>query len=447
MATCRSRKTGGGFDGDAAARQEILKRAAAAGARYIDAEVQDVVAVAPYTKGAVLIAGMQDLQKTPDSIGPILHDLAALPADWIKFASSVRRPSDNVRILEAIASAPKPCIGIGMGEAGLMTRILGPALGSRITYGSLESGRECAPAQPTVRDLAELYRVKDITEDTAVYGLLGNPVAHYRGYRMFNRGFNELNLNAVYIPFLTENAEAFLECVPKCINLEGISVITPHKRAALAWANSSSEAAQRIGAANTLTLRHNGWRADNTDCLALFEAMKGLANATGTNLTGQPALVLGSGTTARAVGVALTLLGCRVTVAGRREENVRRLACDMDWEEYPLSEIGHGDWLVVANTTPVGMAPDVDSTIFPEQYWKKGMFAFDAVRYPRHTRFLREARAAGVRILDLDELLFQIGAGQFKMWTGQELPDEAWLDDFRRHATTSTRRIYGRQTQ
>ena len=447
LATCRSRQTGGKFDGDARDRQAMLIRAAEAGVSYIDAEVPDVAAVAPHKREAILIAGIQDLQKTPEKLGPLMHDLATLPADWIKFATAVRRPIDNIRILEAIASSPKPCVGIGMGEAGLMTRILGPAFGSRISFGSLERGHECAPGQPTIRDLAELYRINDINEETGVYGLLGNPVAHYRSYRLFNQGFNELQLNAVFIPFLAENAEAFLECIPKCINLLGLSVITPHKQTALAWANTSSEIAKRIGSANTLTLRDTGWHADNTDCLALFEAMKGLANAAGTNLTGAPALLLGSGSTARSVGVALTLLGCRVTVAARKSANARRLADEMDWDVYEMNELGHGDWQVVANATPIGMSPDEDSTPFPGEFWRRGMFAFDAVRHPRLTRFIREARGAGAQVLDLDELLFQIAIAQFKLWTGLEMPDAAWIDEYKRGATSSTRRIYGRQRE
>lgn len=445
IATCRSRASNGDFDGDTEARRDILIRAVAAGAHYVDAEAEDVAALAPHMRDATLIAGLNDYQRTPEDLEKQLHELARLPADWIKFSVTVRRPADNLRIFEALASAPKPCIGFGMGEAGLMTRILGEMLGSKITYGSVESGRGNAPAQPTVRDLVELFRVGEITEHTRIYGLLGNPVGHYRGYRIFNLGFRALDLDSVFIPFLAESAEAFLETIPGAINLRGLSVITPHKVAALTWSDSASEAAKRIGAANTLTLRENGWRADNTDCVALVEAMKGVADDSGVSLTGASALLLGSGATARAIGVALTLLGCRVTVASQNIDHARRLADEMDWDAYELKDVGHGDWRAVANATPVGMAPDVDATLFPAERWKKDMFAFDAVRYPRVTRFLREAHQAGAITMNLDELLFQIAAGQFKMWTGRQLPASILDQDVKHDAASSTRRMYYRQ--
>lgn len=422
IATCRSRREYGGFDGSDEERRKLLFRAVEAGAAYVDAERVDVPYLAPKMKGKTLIASLHDYSGTPDNLSRQLEDMAKLPCDWVKFAVTHRRAADSVRVLENIRSSPKPCIGVAMGEGGIMTRVLGGAYGSRITYASINRGYESGPGQPTARDLAFVYRVREITLDTPVYGLLGNPVAQSRGYRIHNQGFEKIGYNGVYIPFRAENSEDFLNTIPGAIKLRGLSVTIPHKPVALEWASIRSESAVRIGAANTLTWTPGGWRADNTDLPAIFESIKAVTDAEGINLTGAPALVLGAGGTTRAAGFALSLLGCRVTVAARNREKAWRVASQMDWEVEDLPQAVRGEWRVVANTTPVGMYPAVESSIFPASAWKSGMLAFDAVHNPRSTRFLRDASEAGAYTVDGVEMFLRQAAEQFRMWTGERMP-------------------------
>ena len=46
-----------------------------------------------------------------------------------------------------------------------------------------------------------VYRVKSRDKQTAIYGLIGNPVSHSIGPYIHNALFKELGLNAVYVPF------------------------------------------------------------------------------------------------------------------------------------------------------------------------------------------------------------------------------------------------------
>ncbi len=423
MVGCLSREAGGAFDGPATERREPLLRAARAGAAYVCAEAADVQHLAGRTEGALLVAFFADRVGTPDGLSRVLANLAALPCDWVGFTVTHRRMADNVRVLDAFSACGKPCFGVATGDGGLVTRVLGLACGSRLAAGRLDPGHETPLADPTVRDLDRLYRVKELTRDTPVYGLLGNRVAHSRTFRLHNRAFAKLGFDAVSIPFRSESAEDFLPTIPGAINLRGFAVTTPHKPAALAWAESANGFARRIGAANILTLREGGsWHAENTDCTDAFESIQEAVSAAGLNLTGKPALVLGSRGTARAVGVALTLLGCRVTLCDRDGERAWRSAEEMGWEAEDWDEAPLMNWDVVANATPTGLYPDVEDTPFPPDRWREGMIAFDAVHNPQATRFLRDAAGAGCLTIDGMGMYLRNMEKQFLLWTGEVMP-------------------------
>ncbi len=422
LAGCLSREAGGFFGGTAPERRELLLRAARAGAAYIVAEPADIPHLAGEVKPAVLVAALVDRAGTPEGLDQALRVLARLPCDWVSFTVTPRRMADAVRALGAFSACGKPCFGASTGEEGLVTRVLGLAYGSRIVTGRLD-GEAGGAALPTVRDLDRLYRVKELTRDTPVYGLLGSRVAHSQTFRLHNRAFAKLGIDAVSIPFRSESAEDFLSAIPGALNLRGFAVTTPHKPAALAWADEANGFARRIGAANILTLtERDAWHAENTDCPDAFESMNETLTAAGVNLTGRHALVLGAGGTTRAAGVALTLLGCRVTVSARDGEAAWGVAEEMGWDVEDWDEAPLGNWDLVANTTPVGMYPDVDETPYPPGCWKKGMIAFDAVHNPRETRFLRDAAAAGCLTVDGMGMYRRNVEKQFRMWTGREMP-------------------------
>lgn len=97
-----------------------------------------------------------------------------------------------------------------MGERGVISRILCPKFGGYLTFGSISAGKESAPGQPTMSDLLDIYRIKQIGAETKVYGLIGKPVSQSKGPRLHNAIFKGVNLDAVYVPFLTDNLANFL---------------------------------------------------------------------------------------------------------------------------------------------------------------------------------------------------------------------------------------------
>jgi len=90
----------------------------------------------------------------------------------------------------------------------------------------------------------------------------------------------------------------------------GANVTVPHKLAAFALADSASEMAREIGAANTLSFGPGGIRADNTDAGGLLASLP-------ESPQGRRALVLGAGGAGMAVVWALGAAGAAVEIWNR----------------------------------------------------------------------------------------------------------------------------------
>ncbi|MFI4893269.1 MAG: type I 3-dehydroquinate dehydratase, partial [Phycisphaerales bacterium JB058] len=154
--TCRSATEGGDYDGDEADRVSLLEKLCINTDHppaYLDFEL------ACYQKSANirqkinlcvdhpkqerdvrtrLILSMHDFDGRPKDLMRRLADAWAEPAaSVVKFAFRARSIRDNLEIFEILRDAPKHTIGLGMGEFGLMSRVLAPKFGGFLTFASL----------------------------------------------------------------------------------------------------------------------------------------------------------------------------------------------------------------------------------------------------------------------------------------------------------------------
>ena len=98
-------------------------------------------------------------------------------------------------------------------------------------------------------------------------GVIGSPVAHSKSPRIFRYWLKRLGLRGHYIPMdiASGDMEEAIRTLPK-LGFVGLNVTIPHKERVLALADSVSDRAALIGAANTLTFKDDGTiYADNTE--------------------------------------------------------------------------------------------------------------------------------------------------------------------------------------
>lgn len=277
---------------------------------------------------------------------------------------------------------------------------------------------------------------------TALVGVLGDPVRHSLSPAMQNAALREMGLDWVFLalPAPAERFRAVVESL-ETLGCRGLNVTIPHKQAACALASELSPLAARLGAVNTLVPRASGgWFGTNTDvegfCAPLRQADAG-------RWQGRRAVVLGCGGSARAVVAGLVELGfSAIGVAGRDPARLQAFAGDcsawapqiqpLDWRSEgmgadSLDQALTGATLVV-NTTPLGMQSASDPAAAERcplgparlELLRAEATVYDLIYTPRPTPLLREAAARGCRSIDGLEMLVQQGAAALRLWSGRD---------------------------
>jgi shikimate dehydrogenase len=293
-----------------------------------------------------------------------------------------------------------------------------------------------APGQLPAERLVHEFRIRASRAGTAVFGVVGRPIAHSVSPAMHNAALASCGIDAVYVPFEAGDFEDFLWAAD-AFDVMGSSVTAPFKADAYRAAERTDAETARLEVANTLRRSGSGgWSARNTDVEGFLAPLTERA----VELAGQRAAVLGAGGAAAAVLAALTSRGADVTVYARRPEAAQRIAARFgvkaaSWPPDP------GTWDLLVNTTPVGTWPDCDASPVEAPIVHSGV-VYDLVYNPQDTALLKQARAAGCSAIGGLEMLVRQAAGQFEWWTGQRAPLEVMqaaavrrLEDFRRQGS------------
>jgi shikimate dehydrogenase len=267
----------------------------------------------------------------------------------------------------------------------------------------------------------------------------GHPVAHSRSPLIHGYWLRELGIAGNYerIDVSPGDFPAFVAGLPDG-RFAGGNVTIPHKEAAFALVACRDDAAEAIGAVNTLWIEVGKVVGGNTDAYGfaanLDEGAPGWRNAASV-------IVLGAGGAARAVVHALRRAGiAEIRVANRTLARAEELAQAFGGGVTAHAWTEAGDLFrstdILVNTTSLGMPGqpemDVDLALLPDS-----AIVTDIVYVPLITPLLRQAQDRGLNTVDgLGMLLHQAAEG-FERWFGVR-PDvspglrAALIDDLER---------------
>jgi len=397
----------------------------------IEKDLADAEAMRNYRRR---ICSFHDFEKVPTDLEAIFKSLRSSGADIIKIAAKANDAIDAIPLWDLLELAKQTdggIIPIGMGEAGKWTRILGLAYGAYLTYASLDPRDETAPGQITVREMNDVFRVKDLDEQTEVYGIIAGDTSYSMSPYIHNAAFKTAGMNAVFVPFQVNDLDAFITRMVKPqsrevgLNFHGFSVTNPHKQAIIRHLDSVDDSAAKIGAVNTVKIESGKLSGFNTDAhgfiAALTRKFPDLKNAR--------VAVVGAGGAARACTYSLKTNEADVTVFARDASKARALSEDFDVDiqnletEDSRSVTDFSNFDVVVNTTPLGTKGGaITSSIAEKQQLRGVKLVYDLVYNPDETRLLHEAKQAGADTLGGFEMLIAQAELQFEIWTGQKPP-------------------------
>ncbi len=238
------------------------------------------------------------------------------------------------------------------------------------------------------------------------FGLLGRTLKHSFSKKYFTEKFEKMGLSEThqYHLFELENIDELPELIKKFgSELKGLNVTIPYKQEVLAYLDEIDEAAQKIGAVNTIKILPR--QKDDKNSLDLNKYFKLIGYNSDywgfrwslekweefNEIKPKKALVLGTGGASKAVIVALNDLGIKVLKVSRKKEN--------DTITYDqLSQQLIENQLLIVNTTPLGMYPTTET--FPEipyHFLTKNHLLYDLVYNPLETEFLKKGKEFGVK--------------------------------------------------
>lgn len=418
IATCRRKVGGGKLPGDKNKELYWLMQAREAGCTWCDLEVETLrelpdESVREYAVPPNVLLSRHDFERTPP-LPRTVNPPAQGEVDAVKIAAQARTIEDSLRLLR-LARSSKNFVAISMGEVGLPARILALREGSALSYGPVAEAT--APGQVSLHDLKYLYRAHQLTKQTQVYGVIGNPIGHSLSPLMHNTAFSARKIDSVYLPFLVHKLNDFLKAVPE-LGIRGFSITIPHKQTILKHLKECDPLAADIGAVNTVVVRRDGSLVgSNTDYIGILRALeKKLA------LSGSRVLIFGAGGSARAAAFALARAGSQVLICARRESAAKELARAVNGEAIPRRALRTESFDAILNTTPVGMHPNAAvSPLSPNELQCR--IVMDLIYRPERTKLLQIAAQKGIATVSGVDMFLAQGFAQWEIWTGKRAPE------------------------
>ncbi len=282
------------------------------------------------------------------------------------------------------------------------------------------------------------------------FGLLGYPVGHSLSPLLHRAALQAAGLDGNYclysIPPDQDDLDVHLRNLLGRVlsgEISGLNVTIPYKQKVIAYLDLLTPVATQIEAVNTIFLENGHLVGDNTDVpgflVDVTTRVSRIDEYAGSKTGSLPdmALILGAGGSARAIVYALASMGKHIILMSRQLEQAQRIIVSLKkkaprvFQSEPLpatltpsnldkviAKLLDHDMLIV-NTTPVGMWPDVNSSPWPESVrFPARAGVYDLIYNPRETVLMKQAMHAGLPAWNGLGMLIEQAALSFTRWTG-----------------------------
>jgi len=260
------------------------------------------------------------------------------------------------------------------------------------------------------------------------YGLIGFPLSHSFSKKYFTEKFEREKIaDCSYDLFPIEHISELPALLRKHPHFSGLNVTVPHKINVVKYLDWIEHDARTAGAVNCIKIfaespitaafsgevgvKGHDFRLEgyNTDIYGFETSLKPLLK----NRHDQ-ALVLGDGGAARAVKCVLDNLGVTFKLVTRRSAPGNILFSELTRRHIK-------DHLLIINTTPVGMSPNVNECPpIPYEAITDDHLLYDLVYNPEETLFLKKGAERGATIKNGYEMLVLQAEKSWEIWNSKE---------------------------
>ncbi len=424
--TCRKMEDGGKWDSSEKKRLDSLGQWIDGGFSYVDLEMD---LYAPVLEEKALISKTLIIRSFHNFKGvPVnLFEKMQWDGDSQVIVKGAVYPQSSEDLYTLIDTALKlkekgdcPFILLGMGDFGFPTRILAEKMGSYLTFCSDSAAPSGAPGHCSAEDLNLIYHFRDISENTVINTIIGNPVSQSKSPHIHNEGYINNQIDAVYVPFLTDFPQWYMK-MSDLLQINASSVTIPFKSEIIPLTDFPDKAVRQIGASNTIYRNSEGkWLSTNTDTKGLIIPLLKFLKTD--SLKGFKVSVIGAGGAARAAVFALKELGADIAVFNRTLSKAEELAGEFDCAAYSLDKSSSDKVKefssVIIQTTNAGMPPLEKINPLGFYSFSGDEVVYDIIYKPAETLLMRKAGEAGCRVLGGYTMLQEQAYVQFKLFTG-----------------------------
>jgi 3-dehydroquinate dehydratase/shikimate dehydrogenase len=419
IATLRSKKQGGRCIREEAERLACLRQLASFFPTYLDVErdapaafIEELARDYPAVK---LILSYHNIEKTPDDLDSIWTDMQRKKAYWYKIAVKSNSSVDMLRLM-TWAKNKKHTIAVSMGQEGVPSRVMYPIVGVPVSFGSLNEHVKTAPGQLPIQILRGQYGVSRLTPQSALFGLIGDPVDLSISDRTHNHLMQQLGLDALYVKMKTAENElsAFFEYVRQ-LPFRGLSVTMPLKESVMPYLDVIDPKARAIGAVNTLLIENGKISGFNTDAAGALNALEEIVLVKNKKI-----VLLGAGGAAKAIAYEALQRGARLIIINRNKNKAAELANALNCKWACLDNMGQcadNGYDILINTTPAAMPID-------EKEILSQAVVMDIKTVPLMPPLLKAAQAKGCKVVCGYHMFVEQAIGQFKLWFGNAVSDQ-----------------------
>ncbi len=349
--------------------------------------------------------------------------MACTPARYYCLRTTASKTSEGLQPLLLLQTLGRnDVIAFSEGPSGCWSQLVAPHFGSPLVFGQIGS-QTISASQPAIQQLIHDYGFPALHPFNEIYGIVGNRIFQSPSPCLHNTGYRDLGYPAFFLPFHVECFQDFWQQMIESSTLEtlgipiqGLTVVSPHKEAALVAAEMHSPMVRKAGSSNVFLRRDGRWEAHTTDP----DSIAGI-NRKYSNGSRCKAAVIGCGGAGRAVAAALQQAGAEVTLVNRGPERGQRAVKLLGLPFVLLSEFQARGFTLLVNATPIGQQED-DSLPFAIVSLGSETVVVDLAYGTRPTPLVSGTLARGGTVIDGHEVVLTQVRRQFQMMVGRELP-------------------------